>query len=156
MSSAIPILTYLQLSYLLTQLIYARTKSPQKGLFLFHKAWNMPVLFSICFYQIHISMTNDCVSVTKTLVKGVKLMTDRYKKKVKVSAKINKCSKKSYIFLHSNDCKTPYIDIYIDLLSINFNLLSVLQHYAYHQISDFEIYTSLTTILQLNTLFFLT
>ena len=79
-------------------------------------------------------MTNDYVldlseltevSITKTLVKGVKLMTDRYKKKVKVSAKINKCSKKSYIFLHSNDCKTPYIDIYIDLLSINFNLLSV-------------------------------
>ena len=39
----------------------------------------------------------------------------------------DKCLKKnSYIFLHSNDCKTPYIDIYIDLLSINFNLLSVL------------------------------
>ena len=32
MSGLIPILTYLQLSYLLTQLIYARTKSPQKGL----------------------------------------------------------------------------------------------------------------------------
>ena len=31
-----------------------------------------------------------------------------------------------------------YIDIYIDLLSINFNLLSVLQHYAYHKISDFD------------------
>ena len=52
MSGAIPILTYLQLSYLLTQLIYARTKSPQKGLFLFRKAWNMSVVFSICFYQI--------------------------------------------------------------------------------------------------------
>ena len=39
----------------------------------------------------------------------------------------DKCLKKnSYIFLHKNDCKTPYIDIYIDLLSINFNLLSVL------------------------------
>ena len=49
---------------------------------------------------------------------GVKLMTDRYKKiltrKVKVSAKISKCHKKnSHIFLHSNDCKTPYLDIYI-------------------------------------------
>ena len=36
MSSAILILTYLQLSYLLTQIINTRTKSPQKGLFLFH------------------------------------------------------------------------------------------------------------------------
>ena len=76
MSGAIP------LSYLLAQLIYARTKSLQKGLLLFCKAWNMPVLFSICFYQIHISMTNDCVSITKTLVKGVKLMTDRYNKRL--------------------------------------------------------------------------
>ena len=102
MSGAIPILTYLQLSYLLTQLIYARTKSPQKGLFLFRKAWNMPVLFSICFYQIHINMTNDCVSVTKTLMMGVKLMTERYKKvltlKVKVSAKIS-VTKRIHIFL---------------------------------------------------------
>ena len=80
MSGAIPILTYLWLSYLLTQLIYAGTKSPQKGLLLFRKAWNMPVLFSICFYQIHINMTNDCVCITRTLVKGVKLMTDRYNK----------------------------------------------------------------------------
>ena len=144
MSGAIPVLTCLQLSYLLTQLISARTKSPEKGLFLFHKAW---------------SMTNYCVTVTKILMMGVKLMTERYKKihiKSKGQCK-DKCLKKnSYIFLHNSDCKTPYIDIYIDLLSINFNLLSVLQHYAYHQISDFEIYTSLTTILQLNTLFFLT
>ena len=29
-------------------------------------------------------------------------------------------------FRHNNDCKTPYIDIYIDLLPINFNLLSIL------------------------------
>ena len=147
MPGAIPILTYLQLSYLLTQLIYARTKSPQKGLFLFHKAWNM---------------TNDCVSVTKTLMMGVKLMTERYKKNAHIKSKgqckdkISVSKKNSYIFLHNNDCKTPQIDIYIDLLSINFNLLSVLQHYAYHQISDFETYTSLATILQLNTLFFLT
>ena len=80
MSSAISALTYLQVSYLLTQLIYARTKSSQKGLLLFRKEWNMPVLFSICFYQVHISMTNGCVSITKTLMIGVKLMTDRYKK----------------------------------------------------------------------------
>ena len=73
MSGAIP------LSYLLAQLIYARTKSLQKGLLLFCKAWNMPVLFSICFYQIHINMTNDCVSITKTLMMGVKLMTNRYR-----------------------------------------------------------------------------
>ena len=49
MSVAIPILTSstsLYLSYLLTQLIYARTQSPQKGVFLFHRAWNM---------------TNDCL-----------------------------------------------------------------------------------------------
>ena len=78
MSGAIPTLTYLKLCYLLTQLIYARTKSPQKALLLFRKAWSMPVLFSICFYQIHINTTNDCVSVTKTLVMGVKLMADRY------------------------------------------------------------------------------
>ena len=40
--------------------------------------------------------------------------------------------KNSYIFLHKNDYKTPHIDIYIDLLSINFNFLSSLLHYAYH------------------------
>ena len=111
----------------------------------------MPVLFSISFYQIHINITDDCVSITKTLMMGVKLMTGRYKKiltkEAKVIAKINKCHKKnSYIFLYNNDCKTPYIDIYIDLLSINFNLLSVLYHYAYHQISDFDIYIALTAI----------
>ena len=144
MSGAIPILTYPQISYLLTQLIYARTKSLQKGLFLFHKAWNI---------------TNYCISVTKTLM-GVKFMTERYKKNTQIKSKgqcKDKCLKKnSYIFLHNNYCKTPYIDIDIDLLSINFNLMSVIQLYAYHQISDFEIHTSLTTILQLNALFFLT
>ena len=40
-------------------------KSPQKGLFLFHKPW---------------SMTNDCDSVPKTVMIGVKLMTESYKK----------------------------------------------------------------------------
>ena len=65
----------LAFSYSLTQVIYGRTKSPQKGIFLFHKAWNMPVLFSICFYQIHINMTNNWGSITKTLMMGVKVMT---------------------------------------------------------------------------------
>ena len=54
--------------------------------------------------------------------------------------------KKSYVFQHSSDCETPYMDIYIKMLSINFILQSVLYHYAYHQISDFEIYTALATI----------
>ena len=81
MSGARPALTCLHLSYLLTQEIYARTKSPQKGLLLFRKGWNMPVLFTICLYQIHINMTtNDCVCITKSLTMEVKLMTDRYKK----------------------------------------------------------------------------
>ena len=88
-------------------------------------------------------MTNDCVSVTKILVKGVELMTDTKNTHIKSNAKMNNCHKKnSYIFVHNNDCKTPYID----LLSINFNLLSVLWYYAYHQISNFEIFTALTTV----------
>ena len=32
------------------------------------------------FCQILINMTNDSVSITKALAKGVKLMTERYKK----------------------------------------------------------------------------
>ena len=39
-----------------------------------------------------------------------------------------------------------YIDTYIDLLSINFNFLSVHLHYVYHQISHFGVYAALTTI----------
>ena len=72
------------------------------------------------------------VSIAKTLMMWVKLMAERYKKKIlsqkaKVSAKISKCHKKnSYIFLYNSDCKTPYIDIYTDLLLINLSLLSVL------------------------------
>ena len=67
---------------LLTQLIYARTKSPQKGLLFFHKAWDM---------------TNDCVSVTKTLMMGVKL-AERYTKSVsKVENKVS-VSKRIHIF----------------------------------------------------------
>ena len=68
------------------------------------------------------------VSIAKTLVKGVTLMSDRYKKiltfiKFKGQWKKNKCQKKnSYIFLHNNDYKIPYIDIYINLLSINFTV----------------------------------
>ena len=54
-------------------------------------------------------------------------------------------TKNSYIFLRSNDCETPYIEIFTDLLPININLLSVLLHCAYHQISDYEIYAALTT-----------
>ena len=74
-------------------------------------------------------MTNDCASITTTLMRQVNLITERQKKysHKKVTAKISKCHKKnSYIFLHNSDYKTPYIDICIDLLSINFNLLSVL------------------------------
>ena len=53
------------------QLIYIWTKSSRKDLPLFRKAWNMTVYF----YQIYIKMTSDCVSITKTLAKGVKLIT---------------------------------------------------------------------------------
>ena len=38
------------------------------------------------------------------------------------------------IFPHKNDWETPYISIYIDLQSINFNLLSVLLHCVYQQV----------------------
>ena len=62
----------------------------------------MPVLFSVCFYQININMTNGCVSVTKTLMMGVNIMTESYNKiltqKVKVSAKISSVIKRSHIF----------------------------------------------------------
>ena len=74
-------------------------------------------------------MTNDCVSITKALMMEVKLITENYKKNTGIKGKVqckDKCQKKnSYIFKHNNDSKTLYIDIYIDLLSINFNLLSV-------------------------------
>ena len=78
-------------------------------------------------------MINDCVSITKTLMMGVKLITKRYKKYIHTDIHIkgkgqckDKCGKKnSYIFLHNNDYITPYIDIYIGLLSINFNKLTV-------------------------------
>ena len=32
------------------------------------------------FLQLHTDVTNDCAFITKTLVTGVKLMTDKYKK----------------------------------------------------------------------------
>ena len=90
-------------------------------------------------------MTNYCVSVTKNPNDGSKINDREVQKNTHIKSKgqcKDKCLKKnSYIFLHSNDCKTPYIDIYNALLSINF------LDFAYHQISDFEIYTSLTTIL---------
>ena len=50
---------------------------------------------------------------------------------------MNKCHKKSYIFLRNNACETPYIDIYVDFLSTTF-IYSVLLHGA----SDREIFTS--------------
>ena len=88
---------YLYLSYLLTRLIYARTQSPQKIVFFFshtgHGTWPM------------------IVSVTKTLMMGVKLMT-RVQKNTHLKSKghcKDECLKKnSYIFLHNNDRKTPY------------------------------------------------
>ena len=59
---------------------------------------------------------------------GVKVMTEEYTKNVRIKSKDqrkDKCHKKnSYIFQQNNDCETPYIDVYIELLLINFNLLS--------------------------------
>ena len=46
-----------------------------------------------------------------------------------MNAKIDQHHKK---LLHNNDCETPYIEIYIDLQLINFNLLPILLNYAYH------------------------
>ena len=47
-------------------------------------------------------MTNDCVSITKILVKGIKLMTDRRKKNTHIKSKghanKNKCHKKNHMF----------------------------------------------------------
>ena len=77
-------------------------------------------------------MTSDCASVTITLLMGVKSMKEIYKKithtkskgqckdKIEVSKRIN------IFFLHNNNWETPYIDIYVNLLSINFDLLHVL------------------------------
>ena len=54
--------------------------------------------------------------------------------KVKVSAKITKCHEKnSYIFLHNNDCKTPYIDIYVDLLSVMLIIRSAILKSILHE-----------------------
>ena len=61
-------------------------ESPQKGVFLCRKAWNMPVFFSIRFYQIHINMATDCVSVTENLIMGVKVMIEKYKKNTHIKA----------------------------------------------------------------------
>ena len=117
----------------------------------------MSVLFRIYFdlIRLHINITTDCVlnlseltlvCLTKTLVESEKLVTDRYKKvllyKINVSARINQRQKDIYIyiyiyiyiFLQKNDSNW----LFIDLLSINFNLLSVLLHYACHQIRDYE------------------
>ena len=53
--------------------------------------------------------------------------------------------KNSFILLHSNDFKPPYIDIYFHELPINFKLLSVHLHCAYNHLSDYNVYTALTT-----------
>ena len=63
--------------------------------------------------------------------------------------------KNSYIFLRNSDYEKPCTDIYIDLLSINFNLLFVLLYSAYHQISDKEIDTEvIKNMVAMDTLFF--
>ena len=50
--------------------------------------------------------------------------------KIKVIAEINQLHKKFIHFSVENDCETPYIEIYIDLLSINFHLLSALSYFC--------------------------
>ena len=52
-------------------------------------------------------------------------------------------TKKIIYFSAKHDRETPYIDIYIDLLSINFNLLSILLHCIYRYVSGYEIYIAL-------------
>ena len=52
-------------------------------------------------------------------------------------------TKKNIYFSAKHDRETPYIDIYIDLLSINFNLLSILLHCIYRYVSGYEIYIAL-------------
>ena len=68
-------------------------------------------------------MINDCVSITKTLMMGVKLMTERYEKNTHIKSRgqcKDKCHKKnSYTFLHNHDCKTHYIDIYMEGLAVD-------------------------------------
>ena len=160
MCDAIPILTYLQLSYLLAQLIYARIKSPQKGLFLFHRTWNMSVLFSICFYQIHFNMANDSVMYYQNPDDGSKVNDREIQKNTHLKCK-GQCkykistSKRFHIYYCTAMIAKQLTQTFI-LTCCRLTLLSVLQHYAYHQIIDFEIYTSPTTILQLNALFSLT
>ena len=74
-------------------------------------------------------MSSDCVSATKILMMGVKLMTERYKKRYMKSK--GECKDKISVAkrIHIFSCTTmiakqPYIEIFIDFLSINFNLLS--------------------------------
>ena len=75
-------------------------------------------------------MTNDCFyyqnpdDESKINDREVQKNTD-IKCKGQCKDKISVSKRNSCIFLHSNDCKTLYIDIYIGLLSINLNLLSV-------------------------------
>ena len=55
-------------------------------------------------------MTNDCVSITKTLVKRVKLMADRYKENTHIKSK-GKCKDKevSQKKIHTFSCKTMIV-----------------------------------------------
>ena len=78
--------TYPKLKFLLTQLIYARTKlckvlelitsegSPSLPQGMEHVSAFLNLLLPDTY------MTNDCVSITQTLVMGVKLMTGTYDK----------------------------------------------------------------------------
>ena len=136
MSDAIPILTYFQLSYLLTQLIYGRTKSPQKGLFLFQKAWNM---------------TNHFVSVTKNLDDGSKINDREVKKNTHIKSKCQckdkmSVSKRIYIFSCTTMIAKHLAETFI-LACCRLTLIYCPYFSIMLNIIDFEIYTSLTTIL---------
>ena len=52
-------------------------------------------------------MTNDCVSITKTLMMGVKLMTERYKKNTHIKSK-GQCKDKISVSkrIHIVSCAT--------------------------------------------------
>ena len=79
---------------------------------------------------------------TNSFHKGIPFFRKAWNINEKVSAKINQRHKKK-TKKHYNDCGTSYINICIDFLSINYNFLSALLHFVYHQISDYEIYTAL-------------
>ena len=90
--------------------MYARTKSPQKSIFLFPQGMEHGQCLCPCYQN-----PGD----------GSKFNQREVQKHAHIKSK-GQCKKNSYIFMHNNDCKTPYNEIYIELLLINFNLLSVL------------------------------